>query len=194
VVFVAMVYKTVDLADGREAILDWARKKDLPEILEVVNDVIREGKYLFWTEPYTSKGQLVWFKKNTKTGILKQDFFLIARVDGKVIGGAIVQPHPQAQSTNRAHLALYDIFISKNFRNLGLGTLLTKELVEIAKQHGVEVLQLSVYASNERAFHVYQKCGFKQAGRLTRGIKFSDGTYTDEILMEYLFKHQAKPR
>ena len=182
-----MVYKTVDLADGREAVLDWARKKDLPEILEVVNDVIREGKYLFWTEPYTSKGQLAWFRKNTKTGILKQDFFLIARVDGKVVGGANVETHREHPITHVAH---YNIFLSKNFRNLGLGTILTKEFVEIAKQHGVEVIQLSVYASNERAFHVYQKCGFKQAGRLTRGIKFSDGTYTDQILMEYLFKHQ----
>ena len=180
-----MVYKIVNLVDGREAVLDWARKKDLPEILEVVNDIIREG---IWGpfEPYTSKGQLAWFRKNTKTGILKQDFFLIARVDGKFVGGAHVETRPERPI---AHVAHYNIFISKNFRNLGLGTILTKEFVEIAKQHGVEVLQLGVYASNERAFHVYQKCGFKQAGRLTRGIKFSDGTYTDEILMEYLFKH-----
>jgi len=183
-----MVYKTVDLVDGREAVLDWARKKDLPEILEAVNDVIREG---IWGpfEPYTSKGQLAWFEQHAKTGILKQDFFLIARVDGKVVGGANVEMHPEGQRSNHAHVANYGIFISKNFRNLGLGTILTKEFVEIAKQHGVEVLQLGVYASNERAFHVYQKCGFKQAGRLTRGAKFSDGTYTDEILMEYLFKH-----
>jgi RimJ/RimL family protein N-acetyltransferase len=187
VVFVAMVYKTVFLVDGREAVLDWARKKDLPEILEVVNDdVIREGIYGPF-EPYTSKGQLAWFEQNAKIGILKQDFFLIARVDGKVVGGANVISDPEVQIC--AHVAHYNIFISKNFRNLGLGTILTKEFVEIAKQHGVEVLQLGVYASNERAFHVYQKCGFKQAGRLTRCIKFSDGTYTDQILMEYLFKH-----
>lgn len=180
-----MVYKIVNLVDGREAVLDWARKKDLPEILEVVNDVIREG---IWGpfEPYTSKGQLAWFEQTAKTGILKQDFFLIARVDGKVVGGAHVETHPERAI---AHVAHYNIFLSKNFRNLGLGTILTKEFVKIAKQHGVEVLQLSVYASNERAFHVYEKCGFKQAGKLTRSIKFSDGTYIDEILMEYLFKH-----
>jgi len=185
-VFVAMVYKIVNLVDGREAVLDWARKKDLPEILEVANDVIREGIYGSY-EPYTSKGQLAWFEQNTKTGILKQDFFLIARVDGKVVGGANVVPDPEGHVY--AHVAHYNIFISKNFRNLGLGTILTKEFVKIAKQHGVEILQLGVYASNKRAFHVYEKCGFKQAGRLTRGIKFSDGTYTDQILMEYLFKH-----
>jgi len=91
-----MVYKTVSLADGREAVLDWARRKDLPEILEVVNDVIREGKYFFDNEPYTPKGQLTWFERAIKTGILGQDFFLIARVGGKVVGGAMVQPPPQA--------------------------------------------------------------------------------------------------
>jgi hypothetical protein len=159
-----MVYKIVHLSDGREAVLDWARKKDLPEILDVVNDVIREGKYMFDNAPYTSKGQLSWFEQNTKAGILKQDFFLIARVDGKVVGGAIVQPPPQAQTTNRAHVAHYDIFISKNFRNLGLGTLLTKEFVEIAKQHGVEILQLSVYASNERALTSIRNVVSKRLG------------------------------
>jgi RimJ/RimL family protein N-acetyltransferase len=35
---------------------------------------------------------------------------------------------------------------------------------------------------------VYEKCGFRKAGTLTRGIKFLDGTYTDEILMELLLK------
>jgi len=45
---------------------------------------------------------------------------------------------------------------------------------------------LSVYATNQRAFHVYKKCDFKEAGRLTKGIKFPDGTYTDEILMKLL--------
>jgi hypothetical protein len=42
-----MVYKTVRLADGRTATLDWLREDELPEVIVALNSVIREGKYLF---------------------------------------------------------------------------------------------------------------------------------------------------
>ena len=174
-----MVYKTVELTDGRKATLAWLTKKDALGILEVLSDVIKEDRYLFLNNPITDmKTQLEWFKQRTKEGML----YLTARVDGKLVGGATINP----RTDKHRHLASYGIFIGKNHRNLGLGTLLTKEFIEIAKKQELEILQLTVYASNERAFHVYKKCGFKEAGRWTKGIKFPDGTYTDEILMELL--------
>jgi RimJ/RimL family protein N-acetyltransferase len=171
-----MVYKTVELTDGRKATLDWLKREDIPEVVEVFNDVIRESKYLFMNDPITDmERELQWFERGTNEGML----YLTARVDGILVGGASIHP----QTDKHAHLASYGIFIGKNYRNLRLGTLLTKEFVEIARKQELEILQLSVYANNERAFHVYKKCGFKETGRLTKGIKFPDGTYTDEIIM-----------
>ena len=176
-----MVYKTVELADGRKATLDWLKKEDIAEVLQVLNDVIKEGRYLFMNNEITDmENELQWFERATKEGML----YLTARIDGKLVGGASIH----RQTDKHGHVASYGIFIGKNYRNLGLGTLLTKEFVEIAKKQELEILRLSVYASNERALHVYKKCGFREAGRLTNGIKFLDGTYTDEILMELLLK------
>ncbi len=176
-----MVYKAVDLADGRKVALDWLKKADIPEVVDVLNEVIKEDRYLFMNNPITDmQRELEWFERATKDGML----YLTARIDGKFVGGASIHP----QTEKHSHIASYGIFISKNHRNLGLGTLLTKEFVEIAKKKELEILQLSVYATNERAFNVYKKCGFKHAGRLTKGIKFLDGTYTSEILMELLLK------
>jgi len=180
-----MVYKTVELNDGRKATLDWLKKEDIPEVVEILNDVIKEGRYLFMNKQITDmERELQWFERGTKEGML----YLAARVDGKLIGGASIHP----QTDKHAHVASYGIFIGKNYRNLGLGTLLTKEFVDIAKKQEIEILQLSVYTSNERAFHVYKKCGFKEAGRLTKGIKFLDGSYTDEIIMELALSKQPK--
>ncbi len=176
-----MVYKTVDLADRRKVTLDWLKKEDIPEVVEVLNEVIKEDRYLFMNNPITNmERELEWFERATKEGML----YLTARIDGKFVGGASIHP----QTDKHSHIASYGIFINKNHRNLGLGTLLTREFVEIAKKKELEILQLSVYATNERAFKVYKKCGFRQAGRLTKGIKFLDGTYTDEILMELPLK------
>jgi len=42
-----MVYKTFMLKDGRTASFDWLREEDLPEVVEALNSVIREGKLPF---------------------------------------------------------------------------------------------------------------------------------------------------
>jgi RimJ/RimL family protein N-acetyltransferase len=176
-----MVYKTVKLKDGRTATLDWLKEEDLPEVVEALNSVIREGKYLFMNNEVTDmEEELRWFERGTKAGML----YLVARVDDKLVGGASIHP----RTDKRSHVAEYGIFLRDGYRNLGLGTILTETFIEIAKQRGFETLQLSVYATNERAFHVYKKCGYKKCGKLTRDIKFLDGTYTDRILMELLLK------
>ncbi|MEM2102455.1 MAG: GNAT family N-acetyltransferase [Candidatus Bathyarchaeia archaeon] len=107
-----------------------------------------------------------------------------ARVDGKIVGGASIHPF----TDKRSHVAEFGIFIRDGYRNVGLGTALTKTFVEVAKKRKFEILQLFVYATNKRAFQVYKKCGYKECGKLSRDVKFLDGTYTDRILMQQLLK------
>jgi RimJ/RimL family protein N-acetyltransferase len=174
-----MVYKTVRLADGRTAVLDWLKSDDLPPVVEALNSVIREGRYLFMNNEITDmEEERRWFEQGTKEGM----HYLVAWVDGKVAGGASIHP----QHEKRKHVADFGISLRESYRNVGLGTILIKEFIEIAKKQGIEILQLSVYATNQRALHVYEKCGYKECGRLTRDIKFLDGTYADRILMEFL--------
>jgi RimJ/RimL family protein N-acetyltransferase len=182
-----MAYMTVRLADSRIAKLDWLKENELPEVTEALNSVIREGKYLFMNSEITDmEEERRWFEHGTKEGMR----YLVARVDGRAVGGASIHPH----TDKRAHVADYGIYIREGYRNLGLGTALTKELIEIAKKQGLEILQLSVYATNERAFHVYKKCGYRECGRLTRDIRFLDGTYTDRILMEIPLRGPNTPQ
>lgn len=46
--------------------------------------------------------------------------------------------------------------------NVGLGTTVTTELIEIAKKEGLESLKPSVCASKKKDLQAYQKCGFKE--------------------------------
>jgi hypothetical protein len=166
----------VKLEDGRTAMLDWIREDDLPELVEALNSVIHEGKFLFMNSEITDMEEGKWFQRSTKAGML----YLVGRVDGKVVGGASIHPF----TDKRSHVAEFGIFIRDGYRNVGLGTGLTKAFVKVAEEHGFEILQLSVYATNKRALHVYKKCGYKECGKLSHDIKFLDDTYTDRILME----------
>ena len=176
-----MVYRTLTLKNGKTATLEWLKEKELPEVVKALNSVINENKYLFLnTKIVDMQEERKWFTRNQKQGML----YLVARVNTRVIGGASLHP----QKHKRAHVAEYGIFICKNYRNQGLGTKLTKIFVEIAKKKEFEIIQLSVYASNNRALNVYKKSGFKECGRYTNDIKFTNGTYTDRIQMELLLK------
>lgn len=176
-----MVYKTARLKDGRTASFDWLREDDLPELVKVLNSVIREGEYLFMNNEITDmEEERRWFQRGAKEGRL----YLVIRVDGKIVGGASIHP----RTDKRSHVAEFGIFIKNGYRNQGLGTNLTDTFTKIAAEHGFEAIQLSVYATNKRAFHVYKKCGYKKCGKFTRDIKFADGTYSDRILMELLLK------
>jgi len=172
-----MAYKTLRLRNMSVAILDWLDEENLPEAVEALNSVIREGKYLYLNDEIVDmEEEHKWFEHCVKTGML----YLVARVEGKVVGGASMHP----QTDKRSHVAQFGIFICDGYRNLGLGTAMIKEFIEIAKKLGFEILQLSVFANKTRALNVYKKCGFKEIGKLCRDIKFLDGRYADRILLE----------
>lgn len=176
-----MLYKTVTLKNGQTASLSWLEEDDLPEVIEVLNSVIREEKFLrMGEEIFSLEFERQWFEESKKTGM----YSLIARVDGKVIGGAGLTLF----TGKKAHVAEFGVYVLKGYRNRGLGTIFLNELIEVAKKSSLEVIQLSVYSTNKRAEHVYRKCNFKKCGKSTRDIKFKDGTYADTIMMELLLK------
>jgi RimJ/RimL family protein N-acetyltransferase len=177
-----MAYKTLRLRDMRVVTLEWLNEEDLPEVVEALNSVIREGKYLYLNDEIMDmEEERRWFERMAKEGMI----YLVAKVEGEVVGGASMHP----QIDKRAHVAEFGIFICSGYRNLGLGTAMIKEFIEIAKKRGFEILQLSVFANNNRALNVYKKCGFKEIGNLSRDIKFPDGAYTDRILLELPLKN-----
>ena len=176
---ICLLYKTVTLNNGQAASLSWLEEKDLLELVEVLNSVIREKTYLLMEQEITDlNSEREWFQKSREAGMRD----LVAKVDSKLVGAASMSVFKGKQ----AHVAQFAIYIAKGFRNRGLGTILINELIDVARKSGVEVIQISAFSTNKRAVHVYQKCGFKRCGKLTRDVKFTDGTYADRIMMELL--------
>lgn len=46
----------------------------------------------------------------------------------------------------------------------------------------LKILTLEVYSTNKRAIHVYEKLGFKETGRIPKGL-FRNGKYIDQVVM-----------
>jgi len=55
-------------------------------------------------------------------------------------------------------------------------------LVEEARRAGLKVLRLTVFDSNMRARHVYEKVGFREVGKMPKALRKGD-EYVDEVSM-----------
>jgi RimJ/RimL family protein N-acetyltransferase len=83
-----------------------------------------------------------------------------------------------------AHVGGLGISLAEGWREMGLGTILMRVLIESAETHlaGLRIIQLDVFANNERGRRLYQRLGFTEYARLP-GAVLHRGQYVDLISM-----------
>lgn len=157
-------------------IFDDLKEQDLPKLIEVFNSVIEEGLYFHRNEGLPDlETARQWYQNHIKAGL----FYLAARVNGELVGGATIEPGLGKAS----HVAYFGTYLKRRFRSMRIGTRLLKKIIEIAQQKEFEMIKLTVFQTNQQGFRLYKKFGFREVGRIKGGVKFLDGTYTDEIIM-----------
>jgi ribosomal protein S18 acetylase RimI-like enzyme len=58
-----------------------------------------------------------------------------------------------------------------------------REMIELAREWGVEQLELEYMEGNERGIRLYEKMGFRTVAELPHAIRLRDGTYLREFTM-----------
>lgn len=92
-------------------------------------------------------------------GALKDDFALVAEIEGKIVGAVWVRimndyGHIDEETPSLA-ISLY-----KEYRGQGIGTNMMKEMLSLLKTHGYKRVSLSVQKANY-AVEMYRKIGFE---------------------------------
>ena len=95
----------------------------------------------------------------TDFGEKKDDIGLVAEVDSKVVGAAWVRIMNDYGHVNDATPS-FAISLYKEYRGLGIGTALMKEMLYVLKQRGYEHTSLAVQKANY-AVGMYKKVGFE---------------------------------
>lgn len=85
-------------------------------------------------------------------------------------------------SGERHRIEMVQVVVREDFRGLGIARHMMQEIGAHFRPYGVEIVQISVEASNKQAYIAYQKIGFQTVGVFKRGLKY-DGKYSDEILL-----------
>jgi RimJ/RimL family protein N-acetyltransferase len=92
--------------------------------------------------------------------ILASGHHVMVEVDGRVAGHGMLLPFV----TDGAELAN---FLHQSVRDRGIGTALNQALLDLAREHSIGRVWLSVEPSNRRAVRSYEKAGFRR--RFTSG-------------------------
>ncbi len=145
-----------------------AVEADLPSMMEIYNEAIRNSTVTFDTEEKTLEDKMRWFRKFGERYPL-----IVAELDGKVVGYCGLKSFRE-KDAYRSTTEL-SIYINKNYRGNKIGSLLMKEIIERAIRLGYHTIISGISGGNEASFKLHEKFGFECVGRFREvGFKFND--------------------
>ncbi|HEX2194183.1 MAG TPA: GNAT family protein [Candidatus Limnocylindria bacterium] len=171
--------------DGRHWRLRPARPTDARGLARLFAAVRAEGRWLLTPASATSEPSEAYFiGEMIRTGGGQA---LVAEADGEVIGNVLVTLERNAVSS---HVGTLSIVVDAAWRDVGVGSAMVRAAQEWCSERDLAKLALSVFADNERAIAVYERCGFVREG-LRRSQYRVDGELRDELLMAW-FASEAR--
>jgi RimJ/RimL family protein N-acetyltransferase len=178
------VVKTFSTRDGRQMVLRFPRWEDLDDLLDLINSLVDERANIVRDKRVARDEEIDWLSRALASMEKDEIFYLVAEADGNVIANSEICRRAGAYEQ---HVGVIGIAIRGGFRDLGIGTEMMNALTTQGRTMGMSVLELSVFANNERAIRVYKKVGFAETGRVPRKF-FKEGKYMDEIIMTKLME------
>ena len=164
--------------DGREVTLRAPKWDDLDDMLEFINSMVEEGADIMMDTKQTREQEVEWLAGHITKIENDKEAVIVAEVDGRFVGQVEVTP----QSMRSKHVGVLGIALKDGYREIGIGTELMKEAENQARRLGLEILNLEVFATNDRARHVYRKVGYREVGAWPKAFK-KNGAYIDAVLM-----------
>lgn len=144
-----------------------ATPDDLPGILEIYNDAVLNTTAIWNDVLVDLENRKEWFRARKERGFP----VIVAIKDGAVAGYASYGDWRAFDGYR--HTREHSIYVHKNARGAGLGTLLMQALIEHAKTSGVHVLIGAIESENTASIRLHEALGFRVAGRYSEvGRKF----------------------
>ena len=173
--------KNVTLRDGTKVLLRPEKKSDLSMLKSMFKSLSEDSKR-FLTAEITEERIEGWIK-NLDYEIALPIVSVIKDSNGwqRIISAASLEFYKE---TAFKHKTVFGITVHDDYQNQGLGTIVTKHMIEIARRMGLKKMYLRVETDNMRAIHVYKKCGFHIEGKLEMEYwNFITGEYGDDYQM-----------
>ena len=142
-------------------------EKDIPEVLEIYNDIILTSKAVYRYEIQSLDEKKKWFREQQVLG----NPLLVYDDNGMISGFATYsqfRPYPGYKYTME-----HSVYVHKDHYQKGIATNLMLKLIEKAKEQGVKTLVAGIDGENIGSIKAHEKLGFEYAGTIKNaGYKF----------------------
>lgn len=173
--------KTIPLRDGRTARLATPTAGEAEALLACVKTCFGETPYLS-RDPdeftITAAQEAAWIEAARQSS---DTALVVCTVDGQLVGNGQIDFNSMRKTRHRAVLALS---VLRAAWGLGIGTALLTELLALARQRGVEIVELSFIEGNDRARRLYEKFGFSVVCEKPFAFRLQNGADCKEITMQ----------
>lgn len=168
------------IINGHSLLLRCALEEDAEALLEYLKTVFGETRYMV-KEPE----EITMTPEEERRFINSQresphELLVLGFLDGDYVGNCSLMGKKPDRYRHRASIG---IALFQKYTGMGIGRAMLEKLISIAKEKGLEQLELEVVSSNKPAVSLYQKLGFKICGTLPKNMKYKDGTYADAYFM-----------
>jgi ribosomal protein S18 acetylase RimI-like enzyme len=169
--------KVVQLKDGTKATLRPLRRDDEKEFHGLFL-CIPEPERMFIKHRVAEIETIRDWCRNIDYG---RNLPLVGLIGGKIAGDATL--HQQLGGWKR-HVGRVSVLVHPGFRGRGLARALISEIVEIARQVGLEKVEAEFIGEQAAAIKMFALLGFSQLLRLENHVKDMQAISHDYILME----------
>ena len=178
--------KRTKLSDRTQVTLRLMIKKDQQALYEFFQRVPREDRLFLRDDVSKPTTIQSWVEELDYARVLP----LLAMADGRVVGDATLHRRPLGWTR---HLGKVRLVIDPEYRQKGLGSLLIKELKEIARGLKLERLVVELMGSQQAALAAFRQLGFERAAVLHHHVKDRAGRPQDLVIMVHDLEEVAEP-
>ena len=168
--------KTVKLKDGKKATLRLLNKDDEKDF-HLLFQGIPEPERMFIKHRVQDIKVIRDWCRNLDVG---RNLPIVALIDGKIVGDATL--HQDLGGWKR-HIGRVSVLVDPKFRGRGLARALITEILEIARNAGLEKAEAEFIGEQAAAVKMFAMLGFSQLVRLDDYVKDMQAIRHDYVLM-----------
>ncbi len=152
---------------NNEIIIRDALLSDLPEMLEIYNDIILNTTAIYDYEPHTLEMRTNWFNDR-----MQQQLPVIVATGADEIVGFGSFGLFRAWAAYKFSVE-HSVYVKNNQRGKGIGKLILQQLIVEAENRNFHTMLAGIDASNDASIRLHEQLGFKEVGHFKEvGYKF----------------------